>query len=162
MEILWKGEKSEVEGNVNICHSLSTIWVCHPPTHIELPTVYTLHGESQMFAFAHCVSLNSVYIISTRYWPSYLGFFCGKDIDIDIWYWSLPLPMLLVSSSVYTVSTNGDARIWEAHKYHSLPWRWAQTWLMMFWASFKRGTNMRRLKLCSSLQFYTMLDWWQL
>ena len=105
MEILWKGEKSEVEGNVNICHSLSTIWVCHPPTHIELPTVYTLHGESQMFAFAHCVSLNSVYIISTRYWPSYLGFFCGKDIDIDIWYWSLPLPMLLVSSSVYIVST---------------------------------------------------------
>ena len=88
MEILWKGEKSEVEGNVNICHSLSTIWVCHPPTHIELPTVYTLHGESQMFAFAHCVSLNSVYIIATRYY---------KDI--------LPLPLLLVSSSVYIVST---------------------------------------------------------
>ena len=59
MEILWKGEKSEVEGNVNICHSLSTIWVCHPPTHIELPTVYTLHGpwrESDVCFCPLCLS----------------------------------------------------------------------------------------------------------
>ena len=98
LDILWKGEKGEWEGNVNICHSLtlSHFYLSLPPT-THSPTnpprhTFT-HGERVRYLRLPtlCLSLSTLFnslITSAKCWRLYLRIFVlqGYQYQQGDWY----------------------------------------------------------------------------